>query len=382
MSTIPAYLLKPAAGPNPSQPGQPGGSPSCHALANQQGSWLRQMELAELAAMQQVGEVRLGDDGPARPISASLTHHAAPTPQQQANAHRQAARDRSDQPVPPATSPRPAQPASHADTTSDHLDRLVGASSAPAPAQFIAVAARMPTAAAVSAHTQAPEIAEPATSASTQAQPMASADQPASRTGTATPEPAPVAVEQPSLNQAAQPALPQASAAPSQPATSAMPRVASNADVPETSDLRAASTTRPLAQRGQLAQIGNPAKLAQGETESASESTASETAEPAHASLAEPADWQKRLMHLQGKDEQVQVWLRDPAVTGHATQTLVYRLLGDLAEAGLRLRSLTVNGKLAFRAPTGKNPPGNTLLNPATGASEPLTSLQEARHGA
>jgi hypothetical protein len=65
----------------------------------------------------------------------------------------------------------------------------------------------------------------------------------------------------------------------------------------------------------------------------------------------EAPDWQKRVMHLTGDGDDVQLWIRDGELSPAQTQQLVARLAGDVAAMGLRLKEATVNGKPALRAP-------------------------------
>jgi hypothetical protein len=65
----------------------------------------------------------------------------------------------------------------------------------------------------------------------------------------------------------------------------------------------------------------------------------------------EVPDWQKRVMHLTGDGDDVQLWIRDGELSPAQTQQLVARLAGDVAAMGLRLKEATVNGKPALRAP-------------------------------
>ena len=55
-------------------------------------------------------------------------------------------------------------------------------------------------------------------------------------------------------------------------------------------------------------------------------------------------------MHVTGEGEDVKLWIRDSKLNAAQTQNLVYRLAGDIAGMGMRLKDATVNGKLAFRS--------------------------------
>jgi hypothetical protein len=68
----------------------------------------------------------------------------------------------------------------------------------------------------------------------------------------------------------------------------------------------------------------------------------------------EAPDWQKRVMHLTGDGDDVQLWIRDGELSPAQTQQLVARLAGDVAAMGLRLKEATVNGKPTLRAPAAE----------------------------
>lgn len=69
------------------------------------------------------------------------------------------------------------------------------------------------------------------------------------------------------------------------------------------------------------------------------------------AENGEPPQWQKRIMHLTGEGDDVQLWIRDGELSPAQSQQLVARLAADVAAMGLRLKEATVNGKSALRSP-------------------------------
>ena len=73
-------------------------------------------------------------------------------------------------------------------------------------------------------------------------------------------------------------------------------------------------------------------------------------AAPTEDSPALGAPWQKRVMHIEESEQGVNVWIRDNVVQPQATTTLVYRLAGEFAGMGMRLRNAFVNGTQVYRA--------------------------------
>lgn len=89
---------------------------------------------------------------------------------------------------------------------------------------------------------------------------------------------------------------------------------------------------------------------------------AGETSEPpkANSDVAPDATndvWQKRLMHVAQNGQDLSVSIRDNALDLHQSTQIVYRLAGDAAQSGLRLRNATVNGKTLLRLPRGNSSP-------------------------
>ena len=109
--------------------------------------------------------------------------------------------------------------------------------------------------------------------------------------------------------------------------------------------------------------------------ESAPEPAAPEAAPlPEHQQpLAEKPVWQKRMMHLTGSGQEVDVWIRDSALDAQQSAGLVARLAGDMAGAGLRLKGVTVNGKAAAHSDAQPAPPSFWA-----GADVPPETPQEA----
>jgi hypothetical protein len=136
---------------------------------------------------------------------------------------------------------------------------------------------------------------------------------------------------------------------------SALAVVATPTPVPATPAGAAAAATAPLAattvQVMQRSAARAPAGV--GETAAPPAEPGPEAENPeqpaAHAGREEPAadkpNWQKRMMHLSGKGKDVDVWIRDAQLGAQQTASLVYRLAGDMASMGLRLKGATVNGK-------------------------------------
>jgi len=60
--------------------------------------------------------------------------------------------------------------------------------------------------------------------------------------------------------------------------------------------------------------------------------------------------WPARSVHMTMDPSGARVWIRDSALTQHAAGGMLSSLAGELALRGLRLRALTINGRLAFEA--------------------------------
>lgn len=88
-----------------------------------------------------------------------------------------------------------------------------------------------------------------------------------------------------------------------------------------------------------------------GQNETGAEDEAATPEAPTEQSeLTEKPEFQKRLMHLTSDGSDVSLWIRDSELSQQQSQNLVYRLAGDFANAGMRLRGITVNGKPAWQA--------------------------------
>jgi hypothetical protein len=108
---------------------------------------------------------------------------------------------------------------------------------------------------------------------------------------------------------------------------SAQSRVAETGVVPDRvgdADFRAASATDPA---GKTPDANPPAGVA-----------------------LQPRDrpWPARSVHMTMDSAGARVWIRDSALTQEAAGGMVSSLAGELALRGLRLRALTINGRLAF----------------------------------
>jgi hypothetical protein len=98
------------------------------------------------------------------------------------------------------------------------------------------------------------------------------------------------------------------------------------------------------------------------------------------AATSDKAEVPDKLMHLHTDGERVDVWIRDPGLVQNAVQPVLYRLISDLAESGHRLKSLTVNGRTAYRnAVTNRS--AMSLTTDLTGDTR-ADSLKDRRHGA
>lgn len=65
--------------------------------------------------------------------------------------------------------------------------------------------------------------------------------------------------------------------------------------------------------------------------------------------FADKPVWQKRMMHLNGKGDDVDLYIRDSALDAAESQKIIARVAADMAGMGLRLKGATVNGKPALR---------------------------------
>lgn len=93
-----------------------------------------------------------------------------------------------------------------------------------------------------------------------------------------------------------------------------------------------------------------------------------ETARNAEPDTSQPPTWHKRIMHLTGDGDDVQLWIRDGKLSPAASQQLVARLSCEVADMGLRLKQATINGKPALRTATQTDAlpeAGATLFAPA-----------------
>lgn len=109
--------------------------------------------------------------------------------------------------------------------------------------------------------------------------------------------------------------------------------------------------------------------------ESAASAEALDPPAPGADGASEAPDWQKRMMHLTGDGDDVQLWIRDGELSPAQSQQLVARLAADVAAMGLRLKEATVNGKPALRAAVRHAGAIETDADEADGAAipEPIT---------
>jgi len=77
---------------------------------------------------------------------------------------------------------------------------------------------------------------------------------------------------------------------------------------------------------------------------------------PVHGETAanEAPVWEERKIHFTGQGEEVDVWIRDSALTEPAGTQVVAQLAQEIAGMGLRMKNVTINGKLV--AADGKAP--------------------------
>ncbi|MBV8660345.1 MAG: hypothetical protein JO142_21200 [Burkholderiales bacterium] len=95
--------------------------------------------------------------------------------------------------------------------------------------------------------------------------------------------------------------------------------------------------------------------------------------------------WQKRMMHLTADGQDVSVSIRDSQLNHQTSSQVIYRLAGDVAAAGFRLRSATVNGKALLRptreASTSQRRAPRDAASPSTLSISNLDFLEQ-NHGA
>lgn len=126
------------------------------------------------------------------------------------------------------------------------------------------------------------------------------------------------------------------------------------------------SPSRQTAQPNMLSNLFNPSSNLGNDADSDyAESVATSEESPAHVSqsaeygLGEKLSWQERLMHMTSDGDNVKLWIRDHKINQSQLHNLTYRLAGDIASAGMRLNTVTVNGRLTFRATNANNINGN-----------------------
>jgi len=106
--------------------------------------------------------------------------------------------------------------------------------------------------------------------------------------------------------------------------------------------------------RPQAMPVSGAAAVTNGMPEAGAEHAETAQAEPASADaqLQEKPEWQDRMMHMTGDDQNVNVWIRDQALDGSQTSALIYRLASDMASVGMRLNGATINGRSVYRSTT------------------------------
>lgn len=88
--------------------------------------------------------------------------------------------------------------------------------------------------------------------------------------------------------------------------------------------------------------------------DAAAEGTDSEAPVLGETAATEAPVWEERKIHFTGQGEEVNVWIRDNALTAPAGAQVVAQLAQEIAGMGLRMKNVTINGKLV--AADGKAP--------------------------
>ena len=110
-----------------------------------------------------------------------------------------------------------------------------------------------------------------------------------------------------------------------------------------------------------------------------SESAEPETAPPKRSdieSVDSGEDWQKRLMHVSQNGQDVSLSIRDTSLQPAQSAQIVYRMAADVAQSGLRLRNATVNGKQILKQTGGDS--SIEVDAPADDAAEALDAPERA----
>ncbi|HYD79894.1 MAG TPA: hypothetical protein VEC06_08795 [Paucimonas sp.] len=98
-------------------------------------------------------------------------------------------------------------------------------------------------------------------------------------------------------------------------------------------------------------------------------------------------EWKKRTMHVQTDGSMVNVTIRDGGLSALQSQNIVYRLASELNEAGHRLRTVIVNGRLAYRSESRADAVSDSFAfsaeEPEAKGSEvkPNAIVEENEHG-
>jgi len=108
-----------------------------------------------------------------------------------------------------------------------------------------------------------------------------------------------------------------------------------------------------------IGNFGNDADSDNAESLTTSEESPAHVSQSAEYGLEEKLSWQERLMHMTSDGDNVKLWIRDHKINQNQLHNLTHRLAGDIASAGMRLNTVTVNGRLIFRATNANNINGN-----------------------
>lgn len=80
-------------------------------------------------------------------------------------------------------------------------------------------------------------------------------------------------------------------------------------------------------------------------TQTRSEGASPEEAVHGETAAGEAPEWEERKIHFSGQGQEVDVWIRDSALTASASTPLLAQLAQEMAGMGLRMKNVTINGK-------------------------------------
>jgi hypothetical protein len=127
----------------------------------------------------------------------------------------------------------------------------------------------------------------------------------------------------------------------------------------------------------------NLAPEAKEEADEATEQQKTETAEAPDTASNEA--WQKRLIHVAQDGQNLSVSIRDNALDAHQSTQIVYQMASDAAQSGFRLRNATVNGKALLKLPGTPSSKGSSAsprhAGNVTDSITPTLELQEHSRG-